>query len=127
SPAGPVTSTGGGDRRKITTALSRLRSHFATEAIESVSALDTPGDETVALCNAGSLFGDSRLIVVRDVDGQKDGEGRLKGGWKAADVAAGSDHPAEPAPPAGRALGGEAPQSSPGWGEGCAKGGAGLP
>jgi DNA polymerase-3 subunit delta len=98
APDKPVYLITGGDRPKIETALGRLRAHFSPEAIESVSAVDTSGDEAVGLCNAGSLFGDARLIVVRDVDGQRDGEGRRKGGWKAADVAAVTDYLVNPAP-----------------------------
>jgi DNA polymerase III subunit delta len=55
------------------------------------------GDEAVGLCNAGSLFGDARLIVVTDVDGAKADRGR-RGGWKAADVEAVSAYLASPAP-----------------------------
>ena len=42
-----------------------------------------PGDAVVALCNAGSLFGDARLVVVEDVDGatrrRRSAQGRLEG------------------------------------------------
>ena len=68
--------------------MTRLRGRFAAEAIERVSALETSGDEAVALCNTGSLFGDARLVLVEDVDGRRNTEGRLTGGWKAADVKA---------------------------------------
>ena len=88
APDKPVYLITGSDRPKIETAVARLRGHFAPEAIEIASALDTSGDAAVALCNAGSLFGDARLLVVLDVDGRKDSDGRLKGGWKAADVEA---------------------------------------
>ena len=98
APDKPVYLITGGDRPKIETALSRLRAHFAPEAIEIVSALDASGDEAVGLCNAGSLFGDGRLLVVFDVDGRKDSEGRRKGGWKAADVEAIAAYLASPAP-----------------------------
>jgi DNA polymerase-3 subunit delta len=88
----------GSDHPKIETALGRLRSHFAPEAIEVTSALETPGDTAVALCNAGSLFGEARLLVVRDVDGRSDGDGRRKGGWKTADVEAITAYLENPAP-----------------------------
>ena len=52
----------------------------------------------VGLCNAGSLFGDARLIVVADVDGAKQGDGRRKGGWKAADVETVASYLDSPAP-----------------------------
>jgi DNA polymerase III subunit delta len=126
APDQPVYLITGGDRPKIETALARLRGHFSPEAIESVSALDTAGDEAVALCNAGSLFGDARLIVVRDVDGQKDGEGRLKGGWKAADVAAVSDYLASPAPSTVLALVADALKSSSALWKACTKAGSVL-
>ena len=87
-----------------------------------MSALDISGEATVGLCNAGSLFGDARLIVVRDVDGHKDGEGRRKGGWKAADVDAIVGYLAAPAPATVLALAAEDPEGELGalW-KACAK------
>ena len=86
APDKPVYLLTGSDRPKIETALGRLRRHFVPEAIDVASALDTSGEAAVALCNAGSLFGDSRLVVIEDVDGRRDSDGRRKGGWKSADV-----------------------------------------
>jgi DNA polymerase-3 subunit delta len=94
----PVYLLTGSDRPKIETAVARLRRHFADEAVEVVSALDASADAAVALCNAGSLFGDARLVVVEDVDGRRDADGRRKGGWKAADVDAVSAYLDAPAP-----------------------------
>jgi DNA polymerase III subunit delta len=126
APDKPVYLITGGDRPKIETALTRLRAHFSPESVESVSALDTSGDEAVGLCNAGSLFGDGRLIVVHDVDGQRDGEGRRKGGWKAVDVAAVADYLAGPAPATVLALvAGELKSSSALW-KACTKAGTVL-
>jgi DNA polymerase-3 subunit delta len=126
APDKPVYLITGGDRPKIETALARLRAHFSPEACESVSAVDTSGDEVVGLCNAGSLFGDARLIVVRDVDGQQDGEGRRKGGWKAADVSAVTDYVANPAPATVLALVAEELKSSSALWKTCAKAGTVL-
>jgi DNA polymerase-3 subunit delta len=50
----------------------------------------------VGLCNAGSLFGDGRLVLVTDIDGVKADRGR-RGGWKAADVAPIEAYAASPA------------------------------
>ena len=75
-PQQPVYLITGSDRPKIDVALTRLRKHFDPEAIEVVSALDTSGDAAVALCNAGSLFGDARLVIVEKVDGARDGDTR---------------------------------------------------
>jgi DNA polymerase-3 subunit delta len=88
----------GSDRPKIEIAVTRLRSHFAPEAVEVVSALDQSGEAAVALCNAASLFGEARLVVVEEVDGRGDGEGRRRGGWKAADVEAVAAYLKSPAP-----------------------------
>lgn len=126
APDKPVYLITGGDRPKIETALARLRAHFSLEASESVSAVDTSGDEAVGLCNAGSLFGDARLIVVRDVDGQRDGEGRRKGGWKAADISAITDYVANPAPATVLALVAEELKSSSALWKACAKAGTVL-
>jgi DNA polymerase-3 subunit delta len=111
----------GGDRPKIEKALDRLRSHFAAEAVEIVSALEVSGEEAVALCNAGSLFGDARLVVVRDVDGRKDGGGRRKGGWKAADAEAIAAYLASPAPATVLALVADELKSSSALWKACAK------
>jgi DNA polymerase-3 subunit delta len=83
----PVYLMTGTDRPKIETALARLRRHFAPEAIETASALDTSAEAAAALCNAGSLFGDARLVVVSDAER-----------WKAADVKALDAYLAAPAP-----------------------------
>ena len=85
-PDKPVYLLTGTDRPKIDEALGRLRGHFPAEATDLRSALETSAAEVIGLCNAGSLFGDTRLVVVEAVDGRRDSDGRLKGGWKASDV-----------------------------------------
>ena len=94
----PVYLLTGSDRPKIETALARLRRHFEPEATEIVSAQEQSGAEAAALCNAGSLFGDARLVLVEGVDGRRNSEGRLANGWKAADVKAIEEYLASPAP-----------------------------
>ena len=97
APDKPVYLITGSDGPKVETAIARLRSHFEVESIETVTALDTSGETVVGLCNAGSLFGDARLIVVTDVDGVKADRGR-RGGWKAADAEAIAGYLSSPAP-----------------------------
>ena len=83
----PAYLISGSDRPKVETALGRLRARFVAEAIDVVSALDHTAADVVALCNTGSLLGDSRLVVVTDVDGRKREENRPPtGGWKAAEI-----------------------------------------
>lgn len=94
----------GTDRPKIETAVGRLRRHFEPESIERVSATEASGEDVVALCNAGSLFGGQRLVIADDVDGRPDSDGRLRNAWKAADIAAVSAYLAAPAPDAVLAL-----------------------
>ncbi|MDQ3066839.1 MAG: DNA polymerase III subunit delta [Actinomycetota bacterium] len=94
----PVYLLTGSDRPKIETALARLRRHFQAEATELVSAQELAGSEVAALCNAGSLFGDARLVVVEGVDGRRNTEGRLANAWKVADVKAVEEYLASPAP-----------------------------
>jgi DNA polymerase-3 subunit delta len=88
-----------------------------------VSALETSGDAAVALCNAGSLFGDARLVVAEGVDGRRDGDGRLKGGWKAADVEAVVAYVKSPAPATVLALVGEEVKKTTALWKTCAKAG----
>jgi DNA polymerase III subunit delta len=119
----PVYLITGTDRPKIETAVTRLRRRFAEEAVEIVSAYDAPGDAVVAMCNTGSLFGEGRLVVVDDVDGRPDGEGRLRGGWKAADVEAVAAYVKAPSPGTVLALLAQAAKkTSPLW-KACAKAG----
>lgn len=94
----PVYLLTGSDRPKIETALARLRAHFLAEAVELMLAQEISGAEAVAWCNAGSLFGDARLVVVEGVDGRRNTENRLTNGWKAADVKAVEEYLASPAP-----------------------------
>jgi DNA polymerase-3 subunit delta len=121
APDKPVYLLTGSDRPKIETALTRLRGHFAAEAIEVASALDTSGDEVVSLCNAGSLFGDARLVIVESVDGRRDGDGRRKGAWKAADVEAIAAYAKSPAPGTVLALVGEEVKKTSALWKACAK------
>jgi DNA polymerase III delta subunit len=94
----PVYLLTGSDRPKIEVALERLRRHFEHQGIELLSALDTSGADVVAHCNAGNIFGDTRLVVVDAVDGRPNSDNRLTGGWKAADTAAIVEYLGSPAP-----------------------------
>ena len=108
----PVYLLAGTDRPKIDTALERLRRHFSDEAVEAVSAVDASGGEAAALCNAGSLFGDARLVLVSEVER-----------WKAADVKSLQAYLAEPAPATTLALvAGELRKDAP-LAKACAKAG----
>ena len=124
-PDKPVYLITGSDGPKLETAVARLRGHFEVESIETVTALDTSGETVVGLCNAGSLFGDARLIVVTDVDGVKADRGR-RGGWKAADVEAMTAYLSSPAPTSVLALvAAELKPSTALW-KACAKAGSVL-
>jgi DNA polymerase III delta subunit len=95
----PAYLISGSDRPKVETAVQRLRARFVPEAVEIVSALETEAADVVNLCNAGSLFGDARLVLVTDVDGRRKEESRPPtGGWKAADAEAIAAYLARPAP-----------------------------
>jgi len=122
-PGKPVYLLTGSDRPKIETALARLRRHFAPEATDIRSALDTTADAVVRLCNAGSLFGDGRLVIVEDVDGRRDSDGRLKGGWKAAEIDVVVSYLVNPAPATVLAVVGEDVKKSSVLYKACAKAG----
>jgi DNA polymerase III delta subunit len=119
----PVYLLTGSDRPKVETAIARLRRRFEPEAVERISALEASGPDAVGFCNAGSLFGDSRLVIVEAVDGRRGGEGRLVGGWKAADVTAVSAYLAAPAPNTVLALVGEQVRKDSPLAKACAKAG----
>jgi DNA polymerase III subunit delta len=125
APDKPVYLITGSDRPKVDTALARLRGHFEAESIETVSAMETSGDEAAGLCNAGSLFGDARLVVVTDVDGLKADRGR-RGGWKSADVESIEAYLASPAPATVLALVADEQKSTSGLWKACAKAGTVL-
>jgi DNA polymerase III delta subunit len=119
----PVYLLNGSDRPKVETAIARLRRRFVPEAVERISALEAGGPDAVGLCNAGSLFGDSRLVIVDAVDGRRGSEGRLAGGWKAADVSAVGAYLAAPAPNTVLALVGEEVRKDSPLAKACAKAG----
>jgi DNA polymerase III subunit delta len=116
----------GSDRPKVETAVTRLRGRFAAEATEIVAAQEVSGAETVALCNAGSLFGDARLVLVEGVDGRRNADGRLANGWKAADVKAVEEYLASPAPDTVLALVAEEMKKDAPLAKACAKAGSVL-
>lgn len=108
----PVYLIAGTDRPKIDTALDRLRARFTAETVELASAVDTSGEAATALCNAGSLFGDARLVLVTETER-----------WKAADVKALQSYLSAPAPTTTLALvAGELKKDSP-LAKACAKAG----
>ena len=119
----PVYLLTGSERPKIETAVARLRRHFEPEATEIVSAQELSGREAAALCNAGSLFGDARLVLVEGVDGRRNNEGRLSNGWKAADVKAIEEYLASPAPGTVLALVAEEVKKDAPLAKACAKAG----
>jgi len=95
----PAYVVSGDDRPKVEVALERLRARFDPGAIERlVAAGGASGADVVAVCNAGSLLGDARLVLVTEVDGRRDDRRRLTGGWKAADVEAVAEYLRAPAP-----------------------------
>ena len=122
----PVYLLTGSDRPKVETAVARLRRHFEPEATELVSAQEVSGAEAAALCNAGSLFGDARLVVVEGVDGRRNSDGRLVNAWKAADVKAIEDYLRSPAPGTVLALVAEALKKDAPLLKACAKAGSVL-
>jgi len=95
----PVYLIAGSDRPKVQRAVERLRGHFDPAGVEHLSAETATGDEAVAACNALGLFAtDGRLVLVTDVDGHRNRESRMAGGWKAADIQAVAAYAKAPAP-----------------------------
>ena len=96
----PAYVVSGDDRPKVEVALERLRGRFDSGAIERFVAAGggASGADVVAACNAGSLLGDARLVLVTEVDGRRGDWNRLTGGWKAADIDAVAEYLRAPAP-----------------------------
>jgi DNA polymerase-3 subunit delta len=120
----PVYLITGSDRPKVQLAVTRLRSHFDPTTVEHLSAEQASGEEVAAACNSlGLLAGGRRLVLVTEVDGHRNQENRLVGGWKAADVEAVVSYLASPSPDTVLALvAQEAGKTSP-LGKACAKAG----
>jgi len=100
----PAYLIAGTDRPKVDRAVDRLRRRFAPDAVEIHAAVDTPGADAVAACNALGLFAsDGRLIVVEGIDE-----------WKAPDAKEVADYLKAPAPATTLALvGGEMKKDAP--------------
>jgi DNA polymerase-3 subunit delta len=118
----PVYLLSGSDRPKIETALSRLRAHFDPSAIHVMSGAEAGAPDAVAACNTLGLFGgEERLVIVEEVDGRANADGRLAGGWKAADVKALADYLQDPAAGTVLALVGQAVKPDSPLAKACAK------
>jgi DNA polymerase III subunit delta len=95
----PIYLIAGSDRPKVQRAVDRLKALFDPAGTEHLSAESVSGEEAVAACNALGLFAaGGRLVIVTEVDGHRNREGRLAGGWKAADVQAVAAYAKAPAP-----------------------------
>ena len=122
----PVYLVTGSDRPKVELALHRLRRHFDDQSVDRYDASATDGPTTVQACNAGTLFGDARLVIVDEVDGRPDDEGRLRATWKAPDIEAVVAYLAAPAPGTVLCLVGTAVKQDAPLAKACAKAGTVL-
>ncbi|MCZ7588160.1 MAG: DNA polymerase III subunit delta [Gaiella sp.] len=96
----PVYLITGNDLPKVEVALERLRRRFEAGSIERLVAGKggASGLDVVAACNAGTLLGGERLVLVTQIDGQRGDYGRLAGGWRAEDLDAVMAYLRDPAP-----------------------------
>ena len=90
----------GNDVPKVERTLERLRRRFDAGSVERLVAGKggASGADVVAACNAGTLLGGERLVLVSHVDGQRGEYDRLSGGWKAEDLEAVVAYLRDPAP-----------------------------
>ena len=90
----------GNDVPKVERTLERLRRRFDAGSVERLVAGKggASGADVVAACNAGTLLGGERLVLVTYIDGQRGEYDRLTGGWKADDVEAVVAYLRDPAP-----------------------------
>jgi DNA polymerase III delta subunit len=117
----PVYLISGSDRPKVEVALQRLRKHFDDQSVDRYYASAIDGATIVQSCNAGTLFGDARLVIVEEVDGRPDDEGRLRTTWKAADIEAVVEYLSSPAPGTVLCLVGSAVKKDSPIAKACAK------
>lgn len=122
----PVYLITGSDRPKVELALHRLRRHFDDQSVDRYDASTVDGQAIVQACNAGTLFGDARLVIVEEVDGRPDDEGRLRTTWKAPDLEAVTEYIATPAPGTVLCLVGTAVKKDSPLAKACAKAGSVL-
>lgn len=120
----PVYLISGSDRPKVELAVQRLRARFDAGAVDRLLASVDDGATVVAACNAGTLFGDNRLVIVEEVDGRRSDEGRRRVTWKQADVDVVLDYLASPAPGTVLCLVGEDVKKDAPLAKACAKAGA---
>lgn len=121
----PIYLVTGNDVPKVERTLERLRRRFDPGSVERLVAGKggASGDDVVAACNAGTLLGGERLVLVAHVDGQRGEYDRLSGGWKAEDVEAVVAYLRDPAPGTVLCLvGAEVKKDSP-LAKACAKAG----
>jgi DNA polymerase III delta subunit len=120
----PVYLIAGSDRPKVARAVRRLRERVGQANVETLSAAEVSADDAVAACNALGLFAlESRLVLVEDVDGRPNAEGRLVGGWKAADAKALAEYAQNPAPATVLALVASAAKKDSPLAKACARAG----
>jgi len=96
----PVYLVTGNDVPKVERTLERLRRRFDAGSVERLVAGKggASGADVVAACNAGTLLGGERLVLVTYIDGQRGEYDRRSGGWKADDVEAVVAYLRDPAP-----------------------------
>ena len=127
TPLKPVYLITGNDRPKVDVALARLRDRVGEDAVERHSASEITGGDAVGLCNAGALFaGEARVVLVEDVDGRRNQDGRLVGAWKKADLEAVVEYVGDPAPGTVLVLVAEEIRKDAPLAKACAKAGAVL-
>ena len=115
----------GNDVPKVERTLERLRRRFDAGSVERLVAGKggASGADVVAACNAGTLLGGERLVLVTHVDGQLGEYDRLSGGWKAEDAEAVVAYLRDPAPGTVLCLVGTAVKKDSPLAKACAKAG----
>ena len=109
----PVYLITGSDHPKVARAVRRLRERVGRDAMETLNAADSSGDDAVGACNSLGLFGEgTRLVVVEEVER-----------WRAADVKALTAYLGSPAPGTVLALVGHGIKADAPLVKACAKAG----
>ena len=119
----PVYLITGGDRPKVERAVERLRAASTPRPSSTSGPRRRAATRPSPRATPSGCSATGRLVLVTEVDGHRNRDDRMAGGWKAADVKAVVDYLKSPTPDTVLALVGEEVKKDSPLGKACAKAG----